>query len=51
MGILKAVGMGLGIVILKLLMPDVVSGFETALSAFFGAMQAIFVRLEYTVPA
>jgi len=51
MGIFRAIGLGLGIVILKLLMPSVMSGFEGALSAFFGAVQAIFVQLEYSVPA
>lgn len=49
MGIFRAVGMGLAIVILKLLMPGVMSGFEGTLSAFFGVTQDIFTNVGYTL--
>lgn len=38
--------MGLSIVILKLLMPDVVSGFEGTLVSFFGVTQTVFGHLD-----
>jgi len=46
MGIFKALGLGLTIVILKLLMPDVMSGFEGTLSAFFGVTQMILMHVQ-----
>ncbi len=49
MGIFKALGLGLTIVILKLLMPDVMSGFEGTLTAFFGVTQTVFSHLQYTL--
>lgn len=45
MGILKAFGLGLTIVILKLLLPDVMNGFEGTLSAFFRVTETILLRL------
>ena len=47
MGIFKALGLGLTIVILKLLMPDVMSGFEGTLTAFFGVTQSILGHVQY----
>jgi hypothetical protein len=41
MGIFRALGLGLTIVILKLLLPDVMSGIEGTLVAFFGVTQAL----------
>ncbi len=46
MGIFKALGLGLTILILKLLMPDVMSGLEGTLSAFFGVTQAILTHVQ-----
>ncbi len=46
MGIFKALGLGLTIVILKLLMPDVMSGLEGTLSAFFGVTQEILLHVQ-----
>lgn len=41
MGIFKALGLGLCIVILKLLLPDVMSGIEGTLVAFFAVTEAL----------
>lgn len=46
MGIFKALGLGLTIVILKLLMPDVMSGLEGSLSAFFGVTETLFSNVQ-----
>jgi hypothetical protein len=39
----------LTIVILKLLMPGVVSGFEGTLTAFFGVTETVFSHLQYSL--
>jgi hypothetical protein len=49
MGIFKALGLGLTIVILKLLMPGVMSGFEGTLTAFFGVTETVFGNLQYAL--
>jgi hypothetical protein len=49
MGIFKALGLGLTIVILKLLMPDVMSGFEGTLSAFFGLTQTLLSNVDSNI--
>jgi hypothetical protein len=41
MGIFKALGLGLTIVILKLLLPDVMSGIEGTLVAFFSVTEKL----------
>lgn len=46
MGIFKAMGLGLSIVILKLLMPDVMSGLEGTLSAFFGITETLLTNAQ-----
>lgn len=51
MGIWKALGLGLTIVILKLLMPDVVSGLEGTLASFFGLTQTIFSNIDANLSA
>ena len=51
MGIFKALGLGLTIVILKLLMPDVVSGLEGTLTSFFGLTQTIFSNVNANLSA
>lgn len=47
MRILRAVGLGVAIVILKLLMPAVMSGFEGTLVSFFGVTQTILENFQY----
>lgn len=49
MGIFKALGLGLTIVILKLLMPDVMSGLEGTLSSFFGLTQSLLSSAQSTL--
>ncbi len=49
MGIFKALGLGLVIVILKLLMPDVMSGLEGTLASFFGVTQTILAHVQYAL--
>ncbi len=49
MGIFRAIGMGLAIVILKLLMPGVISGFEGTLSALFGVTEGVLTNLGYAL--
>ena len=49
MGILKAVGLGLTIVILKLLLPDVMNGFEGTLTAFFSVTQTVLERSQQSL--
>jgi len=51
MGIFKALGLGLTIVILKSLMPDVMSGIEGTLSAFFSITQTILLHIKETMPS
>ncbi len=46
MGIFKAVGLGLTLVILKLLLPDVMNGFEGTLAAFFSLTQTILLNMH-----
>ncbi len=46
MGIFKALGLGLAILILKLLMPDVVSGLEGTLSSFFGVTETVLANVQ-----
>jgi hypothetical protein len=44
MKIRSVVGLGLGIIMVKFLVPKIFSGFENTLSAFFDLAQSIFVR-------
>jgi hypothetical protein len=46
MGIFRALGLGLAIVLLKLLMPGVVSGFEYTLISFFGVTSALLASVH-----
>lgn len=46
MGIFRALGLGLAIVLLKLLMPGVVSGFEYTLISFFGVTSALLANVH-----
>ncbi len=46
MGIFKALGLGLTIIILKTLLPDVMSGLEGTLSAFFGVTESVLRGVE-----
>jgi uncharacterized protein (DUF2236 family) len=46
MGIFRALGMGLSIVILKALMPGVMSGLEQTLEALFGVTSTILVGIQ-----
>lgn len=46
MGIFKALGLGLAIIILKSLLPDVMSGLEGTLSAFFAVTKTILLNLQ-----
>lgn len=46
MGIFKALGFGLTIIILKFLLPDVMSGFEGTLTAFFGVTETILHNVQ-----
>lgn len=41
MGILRAIGFGIGLIILRVLMPDVFSGLESALVKFFSVLTEI----------
>ncbi len=45
MGIFKALGLGLTILILKCLMPNVMNGFEGTLTALFSVTQVILVHV------
>lgn len=45
MGVFRAVGLGIGIIVLKLLLPDVMSGIEGTLVAFFGVTQLILAHV------
>jgi hypothetical protein len=45
MGIFKALGLGLTIIILKCLMPDVMNGLEGTLAALFSLTQTILIRV------
>ena len=51
MGIFKALGLGIAIVVLKLLMPDVFSGLEGALVAVFGLVQTVMSNIQYNLSA
>ena len=51
MGIFKALGLGIAIVVLKLLMPDVFSGLEGALVAVFGLVQTMMSNMQYNLSA
>jgi hypothetical protein len=46
MSIFKALGLGLTIIILKSLLPDVMSGLEGTLSAFFAVTQSVLLHVE-----
>jgi uncharacterized protein (DUF2236 family) len=46
MGIFRALGMGLAIVLLKLLMPEVVSGFEDTLISLFGLTSTMLANVH-----
>ncbi len=49
MGIFKALGLGLTIVVLKLLMPGMMSGLEGTLTAFFGLTETILSNVQSNV--
>ena len=49
MGIFRAIGLGLTIVILKLLLPDVMSGFEGTLAQFFGLTKTILSNVQSNI--
>lgn len=49
MGIFRAIGLGVAIVILKLLMPAVMSGLEGTLSMFFGVTQLMLAQVGYAL--
>jgi len=49
MGIFRAIGLGLTIVILKLLLPDVMSGFEGTLAQFFGLTETILSNVQSNI--
>ena len=51
MGIFKALGLGIAIVVLKLLMPEVFSGLEGALVAVFGLVQTMMSNMQYNLSA
>lgn len=51
MGIFKALGLGIAIVVLKLLMPEVFSGLEGTLVAVFGLVQTIMSNMQYNLSA
>ena len=44
--LITGLGLGLTILILKLLMPDVMSGFEGTLTAFFGVTETILTGVQ-----
>ena len=46
MGVFRALGLGLAIVILKCLMPDVMSGLEGTLSSLFRITETILTNVE-----
>lgn len=46
MGIFRALGMGLAIVILQCLMPAVMSGFEGTLTALFGVTETVLTTTQ-----
>lgn len=46
MGIFKALGLGLTIVILKLLLPEVMNGIEGTLTAFFSVLETVLLRSQ-----
>jgi hypothetical protein len=50
MGIFRALGLGLAIVILKCLMPDVMNGLEGTLSALFGVTESILANVQTSIP-
>ena len=45
MGIFKAIGLGIAIVVLKLLVPDVMSGIEATLVSFFKLTQLLLAHM------
>jgi hypothetical protein len=50
MRIFRAIGLGLAIVILKTLMPEVFGGFEATLVQFFGLAQHGIATAETSLP-
>lgn len=44
MGIFRAIGLGIGIIILKLLVPEVFSALQTTLVTFFDVLQSILAQ-------
>lgn len=46
MGIFRALGLGVAIVILKLLVPEVMNGLEGTLVAFFGVTELVLSGVE-----
>ncbi|HSE34770.1 MAG TPA: hypothetical protein VLB83_01475 [Candidatus Paceibacterota bacterium] len=51
MGILKALGLGLGIVVLKFLVPEVFAAITGALIAFFELATTVFATMHAAVGA
>ena len=49
MGISRAIGLGLTIVILKLLLPDVMNGIEGTFTAFFSVTQTVLERSQQSL--
>lgn len=47
MKILRAVGLGLAIIILKVSMPEVFAGFEHFLLSFFSAGDVVFEQVQH----
>ncbi len=50
MKIFGALGLGLALVILKSIMPDVMSGFEGTLVSFFGITQSVLANVQSAIP-
>lgn len=49
MGIFRALGLGIAIVVLKLLLPEVMDGFAGALSAFFTLATTLFANVASAI--
>jgi hypothetical protein len=47
MGIFKAVGLGIGLLILRIIMPDVFSGLEAALVKFFSVLADVMGQFPH----
>ena len=49
MGIFRAIGLGIGIIILSRLMPEVYGAFEEVLLKFFGMLNSILAMSEQSI--